>query len=318
MINLHVVKIISKKEIEYLLKEKTFFLLLFVFIMMASLSTFIGWSTQHTITSAYDVAAQILASAGQTIPASPLQHLSSLGIIKNMIIYVVLIGSLLSIILGYFIGINDRISNTVKLIFSRQVKKKEYLFGKILAGVYALSTISIISFVIGIISAGIFHVLSITNALHMIAFYGVSFFYMLGFMLIALAFSIHMKSSANAILYSLFIWIVITFALPELGSALYPTSSLNPVLPPTTVLDSSLLTHIHSFVYPFSVSEHFKSISTWLLGIDIAPTATGTVQVPVYSNWLHLVTLLFWNVIAYVLAFVSFIKIKAANSDLYE
>jgi hypothetical protein len=66
-------------------------------------------------------------------------------------------------------------------------------------------------------------------------------------------------------LLSLTIWIIITFVLPDLTSALYPTASLNPVLPATQVLSSPVLDIIHNIFYPFSISQHYKELSNHLI-----------------------------------------------------
>ncbi len=314
MISLTTIKTVSGKEIKYLLREKTFFLLLAIFIIMAALSTFIGWSTLHTIKNVYHAAAGELAANHKAIPEFPLKNISSLGIVKNMIIYVVLIGSLVSIVLGYFIGINDRVFGTIKLIFSRQISKTELLLGKIFAVICVLLAITLSALVISLISAGIFHVLNFGNSLRIFGFYAFSFMYLFGFALLSLALAMKMKSSASAVLYALFIWIVITFALPELSSALYPTSLLNPVLPPTDILNSPLLSYIHNFVYPFSISEHFKDLSAALLGVADMPSG----QPLLYSSGINILLMLSWNLFCFLASFLFFQKIKPAQSDLYE
>ena len=139
---------------------------------------------------------------------------------------------------------------------------------------------------------------------------------MFGFALLAMVFAMYIKDSASALLYALFIWIIITFALPELGSALFPTSSLNPVLPPTDFLQSSTLIYIHKAVYPFSVSEHFKEISSVILGIKTEPTAVSVYKV--YSATINFLILIFWSFLNFILAGLLFSKIKPAQADLYE
>lgn len=313
MINLQAIFTIGKKEVLYLFREKTFFVLLGIFIVMAILSTLIGWATIHTIHNVYDAAANELIAMNQPVPPFPVK-ISSLSIIKNMIIYVVLIGSLLSIILGYFVGINDRISGTVKLIFSRNIRKTDLLLGKILAIAKILILILLSSFVISLVSAQIFHVMSIENLLRITEFYSISFLYMFGFALLALALAVTMKSSASAILYALFFWILITFALPEIGSALYPTASLNPVLPPTDVLQSPILQNIHQVFYPISISEHYKELGASFLGIA-NPSMDGAIS---YSNHLHLFILLFWVLGTLGFAFLFFQNINPSQNSLNE
>ena len=180
MISIQIIKTIAQKEVKYLFREKTFYLLLGIFIIMAALSTYIGWATIHTIKNVYQAAVQELTITHQTVPEFPLKNISSLGIIKNMIIYVVLIGSLLSIILGYFVGINDRVSGTVRLLFSRPIKRVNLLFGKILAIKYILALIILSAFLISLLSTGIFHVLSLVNIVKLLEFYFISFLYMFG------------------------------------------------------------------------------------------------------------------------------------------
>ena len=316
MANIRIIKIIAKKEIKYLSREKTFYLLLGIFMVMAILSTYIGWATIHTIKNVYNVAVQELTATNQAVPPFPLRNISSLGIIKNMIIYVVLIGSLLSIILGYFVGVNDRVSKTVRLLFTRPIKRIDFLFGKIIAIKYILAVIILSAFFISVLSAGIFHVLSLINIIKLLEFYFISFIYMFGFALLAMAFAIYMKNSASALLYALFIWIIITFALPELGSALFPTSSLNPVLPPTNFLQSSILTYIHNAVYPFSISEHFKEISSTILGISAKPNVVSAYKI--YSDTTNFLILIFWGFLNFILAVFLFTKIKPTQADLYE
>lgn len=135
---------------------------------------------------------------------------------------------------------------------------------------------------------------------------------MLGFSLLSLGLASKMKNSASAILYALFFWILITFALPELGSALHPTASLNPVLPPTDVLQSPILQLAHQIFYPISISEHFKELGAFLLGVSAVP-AEGSIQ---YSNLLHFLILLLWEVFTFTFAFFLFKKIDPSQNNL--
>jgi len=307
-----IIKTIAKKEIKYLLRERTFFLVLGIFVLMAILSTYIGWAALHTVKNVYDAAAEILMASGQAVPDFPLSNVSSLAIVKNMIIYVVLIGSLLAIILGYFIGVNDRMAGTVRLIFSRPVVRKDYMWGKFLAAGVVLVVIVLVAFLISLVSAGLFQVLSWINVIKMLGFYLVSLIYLLGFAWLAIALAVKMNSSARALLYSIFIWVVITFALPELSSALYPTSLLNPVLPPTTILDSSVLSHVRSVVYPFSVSEHFKGLSGMILGVMTG----GDGQLVIKNALINLLVIFGWGGLAWLVAWSFFKNIKPGENDL--
>ena len=124
---------VAKNEIQHLLRERTFFLILTVFILISLASTYIGWASQHTVESVYQESAITLQSLGKAVPPSPFSNLPPLGIVKNMIIYVVLIGSLLAITIGHSIGTKDQKAGVVRILFSKPLTKKEFLIGKALS-----------------------------------------------------------------------------------------------------------------------------------------------------------------------------------------
>jgi len=202
----------------------------------------------------------------------------------------------------------------MKLIFSRNVTALEFFLGKMLAITKVLLMILAAAVFISLISAEIFHVLTFANMLHILGFYGISFLYMFGFAIFSLAITIRVDSAVKSMLYALFVWIVITFALPELVSALHPTASLNPVLPPTNILQSPILSVIHQFFYPISISEHFKEMGSFLLGVLPAPTE-GQVS---YPQSLHFFILILWEFLIIGFAFLFFQKIRPAENALSE
>lgn len=303
--------VVAKTELALLIRERTVYLLLGVFFLMATLSTFIGFATEHTIMNVYKAAASELAISGQNAPTFPINN-TPLGIITNMIIYNVLIGSLLAITLGYFIGVHDRVSGVLRILVSRPVKMKDVFLGKTLALVAVIALLLGVAFLISIASLTLFGVFSYAATVHVAFFYSVSFLYIAGFAFLSMVFAFAMRSATSALLYALFIWMAITFALPELGSALYPTSSLNPVLPPSTVLESPLLSVTHAVVYPFSVSEHYKSLSANILGVD-----SVTVGTPVVSPFAHFVTVLLWFLLTLGISFRFFTSIDPTLETHY-
>jgi ABC-type transport system involved in multi-copper enzyme maturation permease subunit len=277
---------------------------------MAVLSTLIGWSTQHTIMSVYDAAVAELALVGQDAPPFPVNS-TPLSIMTNMIIYNVLIGSLLAIVLGYFVGIHDRMYGVVKILFSRPVRSRDIFLGKILATLLILSVVTLVAFVVSVISLGIFGVLGTSAVVSVLLFYGASLLYMSGFAFLSMSFAFVFQNSTSAMLYALFIWMIITFALPELSSALLPTSSLNPILPPTDFVNSPTLSLIHAITYPFSVSEHYKALCASLLGVGAGVTNTGSVL-------FNSSVVMLWSGLAFLLSLRFFTSMDPASDTIYE
>jgi ABC-type transport system involved in multi-copper enzyme maturation permease subunit len=303
--------IIAHKEISYLLREKTFVYAVFIFIAMAILSTIIWWSTQHTVITVYDYASNLIKSLWQIPPVLTLKSESSLLIVKNMIIYNTLIATLVVLIMWYYIWMNDRIANVIKLIFTRPIRKYELFLWKAIAIISSLFILILASFIITDISLMIFGAFSTVNLLNVLWFYALSFIYVLWFWFIGLGFSYIAKDSWNALLYSLIIWIIITFVLPELSSALNPTNSLNPVLPNTNILQSSPLQTIHNLSFPFSVSEHYKNISSELIWIS-DPTAPNYYK----NDFYDISVLIIWMILSFTFAIVWINKLDASNWDI--
>ena len=305
---------IAKNEIQHLFRERTFFLILTVFILISLASTYIGWASQHTVESVYQESVITLQSIGKTVPPSPFSNLPPLEIVKNMIIYVILIGSLLAITIGNSIGTKDQRAGVVRILFSKPLTKKEFLIGKALSLGLVLFAILAVSLIISAVSVAILSQMSVVLLLQLIEFYVVSFFYMLGFGFLGLGFGLMKRNSAIALLTPVIIWVIITFVLPEMSSALYPTSSLNPILPQTEILNSPILSAIHNVFYPFSVSEHYRVLSSGILNLQ---EATDTI----YSNYSPMICafiLAAWVIITSGVLTYSMSKFDISRGDIYE
>lgn len=259
--------LIAAKDRTVLLREKNFLIILGIFIFMSIASAYIGWSSQHTVTEVYRVASAELISAGRPVPPPPYSS-SKLLIIKNMIIYAALIGALLSVIIGHTITVSDRKAAVTRVLFTRLNSGRDYLLGKIIASTQILAAALILSFAVSIISLSILNTLSGGTFLSVTEFYLVTFLYLSGYLFLGIYFGMRANNSTKAVLIPILIWAVITFAIPQASLALYPTGSLNPVLPQTNILSSPTLSLLHSAIYPFSVSEHYKELSAAALKLN--------------------------------------------------
>ncbi len=305
--------ILAKKDIKLLFKDSSFLIILSIFIFMSALSTYIGWSTNHTIINIYNASALELKALNQPVPAIPFSK-EPLIIIKNMIIYIVLIGALLSIAFGHVIGINDRKAGVTRILFSNSFSKNCFFMGKSISTLSVLTFAIILSFFISIASLFLVGVFNLTNLVNVFEFYLLSFIYLAGFAFLGIYFAIKTNSSTKAILLPLLLWIIITFALPEMSSALYPTSSLNPVLPQTNLLDSPILANMHKMIYPFSISEQYKELSANILGL----TQNTPTNISKYSSWGHVGILTIWFFTTFFMNFVAVKKYDTSKGDNYE
>jgi ABC-type transport system involved in multi-copper enzyme maturation permease subunit len=132
------------------------------------------------------------------------------------------------------------------------------------------------------------------------SFYGFSLVYLLGFAFIGFSSALVKDDEVVALLIPIIFWIAITFVLPQLTSALYPTGSLNPTLPQTDILQSPALRTMHDAVYPFSISEHYKEAAASILGIKGSET-----DVPVHSGLINAATIFCWILLGLAASFFT-------------
>lgn len=263
---------IAIAEFKSLTRQKTLVLLLVIFLFMAFFSAFIGWLTKNTVNSVYEATVNELIAGGiKEIPSNPFLAGSRLSILKNMPVYVFLIGSLLAIIVGYSAFIRERRAGVSKIIFSRPIARKEFLLGKIGGILMAEALIIALSFALSFVSVVLIsgRLIAFSEAARLFVFYSVSLAYMFIFSMVGLFFAIYAKSESSALLAPIMIWILISFVMPQLTSALDPTALLNPTSIQAALPQNDFFTASRALIQPFSISESYKTVSRSLLQGDM-------------------------------------------------
>jgi ABC-type transport system involved in multi-copper enzyme maturation permease subunit len=311
---------IAGHEFKTLFKEKTFILILIIFILMTLFSTYIGWSSRTTIENVYQETVKQLASNGAAVQSSdPFIAIPILSIIKNMIVYVFLIGSLLAIIIGYNSFLRERQSGVSKIIFSKPLERKDFVLGKIAGILLPLLIITAASFLISLASVSLItgKMLPNPSILKLAAFYIISLIYMLIFSMSGLFFSIYLKSESMALLIPIIIWIFISFVLPELTSALNPNALLNPTNIQSATPHGQFLMSLQGALKPFSVSETYKLISGNLLELDYASSSLGIIKI-LMNNLGSFIFMIFLLIFSIFGCFHAMTKFNACEEEVYE
>jgi ABC-2 type transport system permease protein len=254
--------ITARQEMKSLRREQLPQALLLVFVGMVSMSSFIGWLTNKNVTQIW----QKVKDEGLTSAPNPFVNVSPLYYLRNTVIYLVLVGALLAIVLGVSSMVRDRKAGTLDLVLSRPIEAPAYLMGKLIGVVLWLGMIlsivaaiswTSISFIIGMS-------LSANDSTRLLVFFGMSLVFLTGFVLFGMISAIYSSRETSALLIPISIWSVITFVLPQLGTADHPVSLLNPV--PAIATQGGAFSILNSIFGPFSLSEQFKKISSWILG----------------------------------------------------
>jgi ABC-type transport system involved in multi-copper enzyme maturation permease subunit len=188
----------------------------------------------------------------------------------------------------------------LKLLFSRPVGKNEFLIGKLLGISFVLAIVMLLAAAISAVSSAVLVSLTAGDMIHLFSFYGFSLVYLLGFAFIGFSSALVKEDEVIALLIPIIFWITITFVLPQLTSALYPTGSLNPTLPQTDILNSPALQTLQDAVYPFSISQHYKEAASTILDIK----ATGT-DAPVQSGIINVAVIFFWMLLGLAASFAA-------------
>ncbi len=262
----------ARQELLSLRREKLPKVLLLVFMSMVIASGFIGWLTNSTVSNVWAETRK----AGLTHAPNPFSHVSALFYVRNTVIYMVLIGALMAIVVGVTSMLRDRKAQTFDLVLSRAVTARTYLFGKLLGIALWLSIILAAVASLTWVSVALVtrQLLGISDSTRLFGFFGLSLLFLLIFVLLGMAAGAYARRESSALLVPISVWSIVTFVLPQLGTAAHPVSLLNPV--PAPAVHGGSFDTLNMIVGPLSVTEQFKTAGSLLLN---DPNATGA-----YSN----------------------------------
>ncbi len=311
---------IAIQEMKVLFRERVFFLLLGIFIVMTLASSFIGLIATTTTTSIYNSSVDFLHRSGaNNIPSNPLNALPALTNFRNVIVYIFLIGSLLAIVIGHRSFIRERKSGVLSILLTRPISPKTLFLGKVLGTCLALLSIIGITFVVSVFSSFLlpFQHLVLDDILRLFIFYALSFFYLLFFAFLGLFFAIKTKSESLALFVPVCVWVGISFVLPELVSGQTPTALLNPVTMSQTAPQGTFFAIMQQYLGPISISWHYTSFSSQLLdnSLQVAQTSIGSI---LWKNSGGIAILLLAVAICLGLCFYSIRSYTIREGDIYE
>jgi ABC-type transport system involved in multi-copper enzyme maturation permease subunit len=263
--------LIARQSTRFVMRERTVALLAVMFGVLVLISAWLGWQATATVNRIYVDAAAFLANAGQPVPPNPVLDISPLSLMRNMSVYVALIGALAAIVIGNRLVVLDRKAGVLPLIGIRPLTAQAYAWGKIGALVGLILGLIVIA---ALVSVGTFIALpaitvSATQWLQLIGFFGISAIYMLIFGLIGLAAGAMSRSESVGLLIPVTVWLAMTFILPQLTSNLNPTAAINPIsalAPPPDTMFFHLMGQVWGSI---SLADAYKFGSARLL--DLLP-----------------------------------------------
>jgi ABC-2 type transport system permease protein len=295
---------VAKHELKTAGRERLSLALLAIFIGMVIVSAVIGWTTHSTVMSVYN---ETLRETGRHLP-NPFAGASPLEPVKNTVIYIVLIGALLAIITGVRSSLRDRKAAVIDLMFSRPMKIRDYLAGKLLGiqgwlGIVLLAA-SVLSWLSVWVVTG--RALSAGDTAALLGFFALAWIFLIPFSALGLVAGAKTRHEANALLIPILFWVAVTFIIPQLGTAENPSALLNPI-PARAASSGPLFKFNHILLQPLSLTEHFKHVSGVILRL---PDTVGR------SIFADITVLLVASLIG--LALLALITRAALREPLYE
>jgi ABC-type transport system involved in multi-copper enzyme maturation permease subunit len=289
---------IARHQLVSLRRQRVVTVMTATMLAMTALAGLIGWSSHQTIVRVYDVAVKLLAEQGQSAPRSPLGLKPILSLLSNMVVYIPLIGALLTLVLGHITIADDETTGLGRLLFSRRISRTSYLLGKLLAAALLLTAIVAMCFVVSVLALLSVNgsLPSVANLGRLVVFFALSWLYLMVFALVGMVAALVARRRSMALLSAIGLWLVTTFVVPQITSGLRPTTSLNPLTEPvgTTQAFFRMTAHARSW----SLSEQYKAASGRILQTaSVASTGATLVRVLPIAGALVLLVLVAFRLV---------------------
>jgi ABC-type transport system involved in multi-copper enzyme maturation permease subunit len=238
-----------------------------MFVVLVLISAWLGWSATSTVNRIYLDAAAFLKSAGQPVPTNPVLDISPLSLMRNMSVYVALIGALSAIVIGNrLIGL-DRKAGVLPLIGIRPLGRNAYAAGKIAALTGLILALAAVAALVAVATFLVLPAVIMTGAqwAQLAGFMAVTTLYMGIFGLIGLAAGASARSETVGLLLPVTLWLTLTFILPQLTANLNPTAAINPISALAVPPDTAFFHWAAIVLGPVSLADAYKFASAGLL-----------------------------------------------------
>ena len=259
--------LIASQSIRFVLRERTVTLLSAMFVLLVLISAWLGWSATATVDRIYIDAAAFLQASGQPVPSNPVLDISPLSLMRNMSVYVALIGALSSIVIGNRLVSLDRKSGVLPLIGVRPLSRGAYATGKIAALVVLILALGMVAAFVAVATFLMLPAVTLTAVqwAQLAGFMGLCVLYMGIFGLVGLAAGAWARSETVGLLVPVTLWLTLTFILPQLTANLNPTAAINPVSALAAPPETSFFYWAVQILGPVSLADAFKFASASLL-----------------------------------------------------
>jgi ABC-2 type transport system permease protein len=165
-------------------------------------------------------------AAGAAITVAP--QLFPLQLTRAVIEYVQIIGAVIAIGLGYLSIARERTGNTLRLIVTRPVRRRDLFFGRLLGAGALITTILAVTAVISVVLIGLVGGQWLTGGelVRLAITFGLAIVYMLMFYALGIWLSARSRVLANGLVVALVIWLSVVLVIPQIGDTMDPDNQV--------------------------------------------------------------------------------------------
>ncbi|SOC21413.1 hypothetical protein SAMN05877809_1164 [Rhodobacter sp. JA431] len=260
--------LIRRQTLAALIRERLIALIAVLFAVLVLVSAFLGWSATTTVDAIYASAVNWFAAQGQPAPPNPVTQTTALALLRNLTIYISLIGAFSALLIGHRSIEAERRAGVLPLIGTRPLDRLDYACGKIAALAIAVGGLAALAAAIGAATLLILPSVQVSGAewARLAAFFGLGWLYMMTFGLVAQAATARAQSETSGLLAPVVLWLIVTFVLPALTGNILPTAAINPVSALAAPPQSVAFDWTSALIGPLSLGEAFQYMSADLLG----------------------------------------------------
>lgn len=285
--------IIARKEWRTILRDRILIVMAALFIAMSIASVYIGSSTKGTEQQVYMDIAQLALQQGTEPPAAPVIY--PLEILENIIDYIVMIGAVLAIFLGYRSMRVEHDGSTLTLLRSRPLTYGDILVGKWMGAAGMIGAILLITFLFNLALFLLVSGLSPTigEVIRLAVSTVFAFVYMMIFYTAALMITWKASNGTFAFMVMMTVWIFISFVIPQLADTqrnyAYAISNISGIVSSTP---SDTL--VSQAINLFSPAAQFTHLGKMLLQADGSSASLG-LSALLKKSALLMLYLVAWN-----------------------
>ena len=250
-----------------LVRDRTVVLMAALFVVLVLISARLGWSATATVNAVYADAARFLADSGQPVPPNPVGEATPLALLRNLSIYVSLIGALSAIVTGFRLVAADRRAGVLPLFGSRPLDVWAYAGSRLIGLALAMAALLALAAAVSVATFLILPGIAVTAAdwLRLALFFVLAWGFVMIFGLVALGATAAAQAEAAGLLIPVSLWLAVTFVLPALTGNIHPTAAINPVSALAPAPDTAFFRDMGLLFGPLSIAESFKFMAADLL-----------------------------------------------------